>query len=126
MLCKDCGAPYAVTDNFCRRCGAALQVTVLPALPPGRALSLPWRPGKPTLVRGIAGLLLGAFAQLARREFQRRFLSSSGRSGGNKVSSSEKLPSNRSQPRPSLLDATSDGPVVSERVVFWERRIRYR
>lgn len=127
MLCKDCSGPYAPTDNFCRRCGAALPVVALPALAADRALSLPWRPSKPTLVRGIAGLLLGAVAQLARREIRRRFFSPSVPTKAKQdASSSKKLPVKRGESQPSPLGDEQTGHIISETVVFWERQIRRR
>ena len=62
MRCSVCGAPGALEDNFCRRCGAAQRT---PRLPVRRTPSLPapWRKAAPAVAQSAALVVAGVAAE---------------------------------------------------------------
>lgn len=84
MHCPRCGLALAADDNYCRKCGLAVNVIDVPAL---RSQAMPlraWEAARPAITRGIALLAAGAVLRVvighaARLAFPRAFPDSSRR-----------------------------------------------
>lgn len=93
LRCQSCDVPYDPSDNFCRRCGASLndsslpaEAVRLPAIPNHSYETVAWRPTLPVAVRGAAVLAAGTLAEvvlrgLASRLFQRGARAAARRTG---------------------------------------------
>lgn len=109
MHCPRCGLPIAADDNYCRKCGLAINVIDVPAL---RSRDMParaWDAARPAITRGIALMAAGAvlrvvIGQAAKFAFPHAF-----------PDSSQRLPP-FSGGRP-----TGDGDDIE---VLWYRRVR--
>ncbi len=72
MRCARCGALVDVEDNFCRRCGAALNRQNLPTVVSRSFLPVPWTLARGQVLRGVAALAVGTLVEVMRREVARR------------------------------------------------------
>lgn len=72
MRCAHCGVLVDPEDNFCRRCGAALNGRGLPTFVSRSLLPVPWDVARGPVLRGAAALAVGTLLELARREVARR------------------------------------------------------
>jgi len=80
LICGRCATVCDVDDNFCRRCGMALQDSQLPSVRNGRALPVAWRPRVPAVVmKGAAFIAAGTLAELVIRRAVRRAFGQAGR-----------------------------------------------
>ncbi len=75
LHCPRCDAAYDEGDNFCRRCGANLNGSNLPAVRDSYEVALPWKgQSMPALVRGAAVVAAGTLTEmLLRRLVSRAF-----------------------------------------------------
>ncbi len=75
MRCASCGTRLDPPDNFCRRCGAAVNRGDLPTVVSRSFLPVPWTMVRGPMVRGMMALAVGTAVELVRREVSRRVLS---------------------------------------------------
>jgi len=79
MNCSTCEAYGAPTDNFCRRCGTAVQHSARNLrLPVKRSLAQPpaiWQQAAPAVARGAALIVAGVAAEWLVRSAARKALS---------------------------------------------------
>jgi zinc-ribbon domain len=64
MQCSRCGLSMSTEDNFCRKCGAAVNIIDVPAV---RGEAVParfWRQAGPAVARGVALVAAGAALRL--------------------------------------------------------------
>ena len=73
LHCPHCGAPCDDGDNFCRRCGASLDGSRLPAVRDSYDV-VPWQSPVPALVRGAAVVAVGTLAEMLVRRLVGRAL----------------------------------------------------
>jgi hypothetical protein len=64
MQCSRCGLSMSADDNFCRKCGAALDVIDVPAVRGEAVPAKVWRGAGPALVRGAALVAAGAMLRV--------------------------------------------------------------
>jgi hypothetical protein len=60
MYCARCQIPISADDNFCRKCGTAIDLIDVPAV---RSEAVPvrvWRDARPAIARGVALVAAGA------------------------------------------------------------------
>lgn len=72
MRCARCGSRLDLADNYCRRCGIALNRVDLPTVVSRTFLPVPWQVAPGTIVRGMMALVVGTVVEMARREVARR------------------------------------------------------
>lgn len=72
MRCAHCAASVDPEDNFCRRCGAALNGRQLSTVFSRSLLPVPWVLARGPVLRGVVALALGTAVELVRREMARR------------------------------------------------------
>ncbi len=119
LHCARCDTPYDDGDNFCRRCGASLSGSRLPAVRDSYNV-VPWQGSVPALVQGAAVVAAGSLAEMLLRRLVSRALRPR-RIG---------LPAKRAAQAPAPSAAAEDEAlpadiqVVSETLLF--RRVRLR
>jgi hypothetical protein len=64
-VCASCEAPVDASDNFCRRCGVAMEQT-LPAVRPNMSTTI-WQPAVSPVVKGAAVMAAGTVGQFLFR-----------------------------------------------------------
>src|SRR6476661_5041343 len=64
MQCSHCGLSMSPDDNFCRKCGAAVDVIDVPAVRGEAVPARVWRGAGPALVRGAALVAAGAMLRV--------------------------------------------------------------
>ncbi|MHB0869040.1 MAG: hypothetical protein ACYC66_05645 [Chloroflexota bacterium] len=72
MRCAHCGTRFDLEDNFCRRCGVALNRRDLPTVVSSSLLPIPWSMARGPVARGLVAVIVGTAVELARREVTRR------------------------------------------------------
>lgn len=72
MRCASCGIHLDLEDNFCRRCGVALNRHDLPTVVTRSLLPVPWSVARGPVMRGVIALVVGTAVELTRREVARR------------------------------------------------------
>jgi hypothetical protein len=60
MHCSRCHLPIDSEDNYCRKCGSAVDVIDVPAVRSESKPARRWRSGSPTVARGVALVAAGA------------------------------------------------------------------
>ncbi len=75
MRCAHCGTRLDLEDNFCRRCGVALNRHDLPTVVSRSLLPVPWAVARGPVMRGVVALVVGTVVELTRREMARRLTS---------------------------------------------------
>jgi zinc ribbon protein len=109
MHCSYCGLPMASEDNFCRKCGAAVDVIDVPAV---RGEAVParfWREARPALARGVALVAAGAVLRIVVGQAARLALGRSLVAGD----------------RSRRLFPFSAGEGAEEIEILWYRRVRH-
>jgi hypothetical protein len=71
ILCKRCSSPYDPDDRFCRKCGASLFGSNVPAVRPDFQ-AVVWRPAVPAVVQGAAAIAAGTLAEIVLRRVLKR------------------------------------------------------
>jgi len=129
--CPKCGNPYDPEDNFCRRCGAGLQRTRVPAVRDAKSYALaPWRETLPVAFRGAAVVAAGTVAEALLRRVIGRALRGPRPSpaGVEDKGRQKRLPVRRQPEKADVVESSVGGQdgdqVVSETIVF--RRVRLR
>ena len=71
LICECCGSSHDPDDGFCRKCGASLSGSRVPAV---RRDYQPvvWRPAVPVVVQGAAAIAVGTLAEVILRRVVRR------------------------------------------------------
>ena len=118
LHCPRCDAPYDDGDNFCRRCGASLDGSHLPAIRDSYDV-VPWQASVPVLARGAAVVAAGTLAEMLLRRLI-------GRAFG--PARSRPLAKRAAQPAASVVSQDeslpADTQLVSETLLL--RRVRLR
>jgi hypothetical protein len=108
MHCSRCLLPIGSDDQFCRKCGSAVEIIDVPAVR-GEARSMRvWRDVRPAVTRGVALVAAGAVLRVLVGQAIR-------------ILSSRSAADNRSLP---FLNGRSINRGSEEIEVFWYRRIR--
>ena len=119
LHCPLCSAAYDDGDNFCRRCGASLDGSRLPAVRDSYDV-VPWQSPVPALVRGAAVVAVGTLAEMLVRRLVGRALRP-GRARLPVKRAAEESASAPVEPNDSL---PADTQLVSETLLL--RRVRLR
>jgi predicted amidophosphoribosyltransferase len=71
LICEHCGAPHDPDDEFCRRCGASLTGSRVPAV---RRNYQPvvYRPAVPIVVQGAVAIAAGTLAEIVLKRLIKR------------------------------------------------------
>jgi hypothetical protein len=128
LRCARCGTSHQLSDDFCRRCGAALRAGRLPVIRDQRSRApVPWRETVPVVVRGAAVVAAGTLAEAVLRRLIVRALRRGVRPS-NKPGRQLWPLARRRQDKAAVLERPEpdgDGDqVVSETFLF--RRVRLR
>ena len=67
MICPNCGALHAISDNFCRHCGWNLNGAQLPMVIENKRSITPYQAEQALAIGGAATVVVGALAWLAKR-----------------------------------------------------------
>jgi len=121
LICEHCGASHDPDDEFCRKCGASLTGSRVPAV---RRNYQPvvYRPAVPIVVQGAAAIAAGTLAEivlkrLIKRLFRPRSLLPVLRSNAKKSVPVEKQQADGEEP---------DAQIESETIVLRQIRLRRR
>jgi len=120
LLCEHCGAPYDPDDGFCRRCGAPLLGSQVPAVRGNYQPVVYRRPAVPIVVQGAAAIAAGTVAEiilrrLVKRVFRPRSLFPSLRRNAKKSTQVGKYRDDGEEP---------DAQIESETIVLRQIRLR--
>ncbi len=120
LICEHCGASYDPDDGFCRRCGAPLLGSQVPAVRRDYQPVVYRRPAVPIVVQGAAAIAAGTLAEIIlkrviKRVFRPRSLLSALRRNAKKSTRVEKHQDDGEEP---------DAQIESETIVLRQIRLR--
>jgi hypothetical protein len=121
LICEHCGASHDPDDGFCRKCGASLSSSRVPAV---RRNYQPvvYRPAVPIVVQGAAAIAAGTLAEivlrrLIKRLFRPRSLLPALRRDAKKPAQVQKPQDDGEEP---------DAQIESETIILRQIRLRRR
>ena len=120
LICEHCGASHDQDDGFCRRCGAPLLGSQVPAVRRDYQPVVYSRPAVPIVVQGAAAIAAGTLAEiilrrLIKRVFKPRSLLPALRRNARKPTQVEKYQDDGEEP---------DAQIESETIVLRQIRLR--